>query len=146
VEKVEDLSGVAKSFFEAYPKGGVFSLSGPLGVGKTTLVKALVSQLCEKNNTAAPRVLSPSFVVHLHYPISPAVHHFDLYRLELLSAESLVEIGYWEAWEEANRQGSYVFVEWPEKASGQTLKVTARIELAFQGTHRTILIQSHTVS
>lgn len=128
---LSDLENFAMKFIETFPKGGVFGLYGSLGVGKTTFVKAVVADLCRRSGSSMPRVVSPSFVVHQHYELKPEVDHFDFYRLELTTAESLVEIGYWEAFERAKNHNAYVFVEWPEKAARQNLYLTAELQFQF---------------
>lgn len=57
--------------------GDLLALSGPLGAGKTVLVRGIAQGL-----GADPRVVrSPTFVLHHVYPTSPPLHHIDLYRL-----------------------------------------------------------------
>lgn len=128
--QLENLPDSAKDFLNKFPEGGVFGLQGPLGVGKTTWVKAVVKALSEQSKASMPRVVSPSFVIHQSYETKPRVEHFDFYRLELLTPESLIDVGYWEAVERAQSEKGYVFVEWPEKAKDQNLQLTS--ELYFQ--------------
>ncbi len=54
-------------------------MEGPLGSGKTTLVRALVAALPGGDQA---RVSSPSFTVCNLYPTTPETAHLDLYRLE----------------------------------------------------------------
>lgn len=57
--------------------GDLLALSGPLGAGKTVLVRGVAQGL-----GADPRVVrSPTFVLHHVYPTSLPLHHIDLYRL-----------------------------------------------------------------
>jgi len=57
--------------------GDLLALSGPLGAGKTVLVRGIAQGL-----GADPRVVrSPTFVLHHVYPTAPPLHHIDLYRL-----------------------------------------------------------------
>ena len=53
-------------------------LSGPLGAGKTTLVRGLVGALPGAHEA---EVSSPSFNIVNLYPTRPQVAHFDLYRV-----------------------------------------------------------------
>lgn len=131
IRNLEDLAASASAFLEAYPQGGVFGLQGPLGVGKTTWVKAVVKELVQRGQGTMPRVISPSFVVHQSYGTKPPVEHFDFYRLDLKSPTGLIEIGYWEAFDKAEREAAYVFIEWPEKAPVQSLKTTATLNFSF---------------
>lgn len=57
--------------------GDLLALSGPLGAGKTVLVRGIAQGL-----GADPRVVrSPTFVLHHVYPTALPLHHIDLYRL-----------------------------------------------------------------
>ncbi len=64
-------------------------LSGGLGSGKTTLVRALVSVL---PGAEAAEVASPSFNIVNLYPTRPPVAHFDLYRVAGPAPEEFVEL------------------------------------------------------
>lgn len=55
----------------------LISLSGPLGAGKTVLVRGLTEGRGGNGNT----VHSPTFVFHHRYGNPARLHHIDLYRL-----------------------------------------------------------------
>jgi len=132
LHSLEDLADFAKEFLKAYPKGAVVGLSGELGAGKTTFVRAVVRELCAARVVAEPRVTSPTFVIHQCYD-AIAVDHFDLYRLEKATEQSLIEIGYPEVLERCRSGGGYLFVEWPERATESAvlgLELNVRICLA----------------
>ena len=131
IRNIQELPASATWFLKEYPKGGVFGLRGSLGVGKTTWVKSVVFELVKQRNGQMPRVVSPSFVVHQSYGTNPPVEHFDFYRLELKDPGSLIEIGYWDAFEKATHEHGYVFVEWPEKANLEQLKLSAELVFSF---------------
>ena len=57
--------------------GDIVAFSGPVGVGKTTCVKAILAQLNPET-----MVSSPSYALINHYPGSPLIYHMDWYRLE----------------------------------------------------------------
>lgn len=97
------------------------TLSGDLGAGKTTFVRALLRVLVGDPNLEVP---SPTFTLMQVYP-APAfpIVHADLYRIE--RPEDLAEIG----WEEA-AEGALVLVEWPERA-GASL-ASDRLDIAFR--------------
>ncbi|HQV40115.1 MAG: tRNA (adenosine(37)-N6)-threonylcarbamoyltransferase complex ATPase subunit type 1 TsaE [Flavobacteriales bacterium] len=100
-----DVADVAKALLGAYPDQRVFAFNGPMGVGKTTLIKAL----CEQLGVAAG-MSSPSFSIVNEYRTAKGgtVYHFDLYRLN--KPEELEGIGFTEYLD----SGHYCFVEWPE--------------------------------
>ena len=56
--------------------GDAVALDGPLGAGKTVLVRGLVA-----GAGAVGAVRSPTFVLHAVHPGPLPVHHLDLYRL-----------------------------------------------------------------
>ena len=58
--------------------GDVIALSGELGAGKTTFVRALVAALHGTDDA----VSSPTFVFRHRYPGNPPVEHLDLYRID----------------------------------------------------------------
>lgn len=58
--------------------GAIIGLIGPLGAGKTHLVRAIAEGLGVKNAAA---VNSPTFVLIQEYPARLPIYHFDTYRL-----------------------------------------------------------------
>jgi tRNA threonylcarbamoyl adenosine modification protein YjeE len=108
------LQHYAARFVERHPEGGLFGLQGELGVGKTSFVREVVGVLTARAGAGAPRVVSPSYVLHQLYELGPSVDHFDLYRLESLTEEGLMELGYYDAVERCAR-GGFGFVEWAER-------------------------------
>lgn len=83
-------------------------LSGDLGAGKTTLVRAIA----RAQGTLEP-VTSPTYsLVHEYSSPRGPVLHLDLYRLK--SAEELHQLG----WDEIVRSRGLLLVEWPERAAG----------------------------
>jgi tRNA threonylcarbamoyladenosine biosynthesis protein TsaE len=65
------------------------ALFGPLGSGKTTLVRGLVGAL---PGADAAEVSSPSFNLVNLYPTRPQVAHFDLYRVAHAAPEELFDL------------------------------------------------------
>src|SRR3954471_19530641 len=58
--------------------GTVVALIGPLGAGKTHLVRAIAEGL---GLTDSHAVSSPTFVLIQEYPARLPIYHFDAYRL-----------------------------------------------------------------
>ncbi|HEY0928114.1 tRNA (adenosine(37)-N6)-threonylcarbamoyltransferase complex ATPase subunit type 1 TsaE [Brevundimonas sp.] len=79
-------------------------LYGPLGMGKSTLARALIRAL----TTPDEDVPSPTFTLVQFYDSEPPVAHFDLYRLT--RPEETAEIGLDEALDEG-----CAVIEWPER-------------------------------
>ena len=103
------LNHVAKELGRAMPAQGVVAVHGPMGAGKTTLIRALLAQLGVEEGAA-----SPTFGLVHHHTASRAgqdleIRHMDLYRME--------------DEEEAERSGvaellqgrALNLVEWPER-------------------------------
>lgn len=70
---------LAFAFKECNDSHPALLLNGELGAGKTTLVRGLVLALPGGDMA---EVSSPSFNIFNLYPTTPAIAHYDLYRLE----------------------------------------------------------------
>lgn len=94
-------------FLENKGSTAVFAVSGEMGAGKTTFIKALCREL-----GVLEEVSSPSFalVYEYHSPVAGTIYHFDLYRIRELS--ELFDLGY----EDYFFSGNLCFIEWPEIA------------------------------
>ena len=91
--------------------GTLVRLSGPLGAGKTELVRGIAEGL----GADAGEVASPTFaLVHEYGPagVPPILVHADLYRLQGTSRGDAATDDLGLA--EAREGGSVVVVEWPE--------------------------------
>lgn len=99
--------------------GDVVLLSGPLGAGKTTLVRGLLSALGH-----AGEVPSPTFAIVQPYDMTRIpVAHADLYRIE--DPAELEEIGL----DDMLFDGA-ILVEWPERAGAAAWPQALRLSLA----------------
>ncbi|MBK9090609.1 MAG: tRNA (adenosine(37)-N6)-threonylcarbamoyltransferase complex ATPase subunit type 1 TsaE [Holophagales bacterium] len=93
------------------PPGSLVLLSGPLGAGKTELVRGIAEGL----GADAGEVASPTFALVHEYGTAgspPILVHADLYRLlgNALGSAATDDLGL----AEARDRGSVVVVEWPE--------------------------------
>jgi len=83
-----EMRGFGAGLITACDHGGVITLSGELGSGKTTLVRGALE--AEGVNQG---VRSPTYTLVEYYPLHRfAVAHFDLYRLA--DAEELEYLGF----------------------------------------------------
>lgn len=85
--------------------GDIVLLEGPLGAGKTVIVRGIVEGL---DPAAAGLVTSQSYVVAGQYPSRPSVTHLDLYRLS--HVDEVIALGYEEL---IYGDDQIVCVEWP---------------------------------
>lgn len=100
------LKGIAKELIDNHPGSRIFAIYGKMGVGKTTLIKAICQYL-----EITDIVGSPTFSLVNQYKThdNQSVFHFDFYRLKKL--EEAYDIGYEDYFYSEN----YCFIEWPEK-------------------------------
>lgn len=100
--------------------GDTVTLSGALGSGKTTLVRAIIAALGHRGE-----VPSPSFAI-LHYYDPPEVRlpvvHADFYRLE--DGAELAELGL------DDDPAGVVLAEWPERVGGLAGPATLELKIA----------------
>ena len=88
IDGVDDLNRVAKEFLERTGNNTIYALYGPMGVGKTTFVKAVAGCLGIEDD-----VNSPTFAIVNEYltATGDSVFHFDYFY-----------------------SGNRCFIEWPE--------------------------------
>lgn len=99
--------------------GDVITLSGPLGVGKTSLARGLIGGLGHVGE-----VPSPSFAIVQPYDdVDPEVWHVDLYRIE--NPSEIDELGLDAA------ADAVLLVEWPERAGTRAWDEPLRLSLDF---------------
>jgi len=102
----DDLSSVAATIAEQADTCDIFTFTGSLGAGKTTLIGQILAQLGVKQ-----AVTSPTFTYMQVYQAADGktVYHFDLYRID--SLDGFIGAGFDEYLHHPN---SLVFIEWPE--------------------------------
>lgn len=116
--------------------GDLLLLEGPLGAGKTTLVRGLVAAL----GGDSAEVCSPTFILVETYEVGTGpirrVHHADLYRVRGRGAAPWEELGLEELMDDPY---AVVAVEWPEswawdgRPAGRVIRI--RIEPEGEGRH-----------
>jgi tRNA threonylcarbamoyladenosine biosynthesis protein TsaE len=113
--------------------GAVIALIGPLGAGKTHLVRAVAEGLGVANSRV---VSSPTFVLIQEYTGRLPIYHFDAYRLK--HSGEFVELGAHEYFE-----GKGVcLVEWADRVEDVLPEEHLRITLQITGdTSRRITLE-----
>jgi tRNA threonylcarbamoyladenosine biosynthesis protein TsaE len=102
---LEQIDEVASQLLAANPNK-VILFHGEMGVGKTTLIKALAKTLGVKDATS-----SPTFSLVNEYQTSEnrLLYHFDVYRLK--NESEAYDMGI----EDYLYSGNWCFIEWAEK-------------------------------
>ena len=104
---INTIDNVAKKLLKAATTKTML-FYGDMGVGKTTLIKALVKALGSNDD-----ITSPTFsIVNEYNVINDKVYHFDFYRIE--DETEVYDIGI----EEYLYSGHWCFIEWPDKIAG----------------------------
>jgi len=105
--------------------GIVVSLVGPLGAGKTTMVKGIAKGLL-----ITDIVVSPSYLLARDYFGQLALHHLDAYRIN--SLKELVEVGLDQFLPPAE---GVTVIEWPNRIKGivEISDIVIRIALLEDG-------------
>lgn len=109
--------------------GEVIGLVGPLGSGKTHLIKGIAAGVGAEGGAQA--VNSPTFVIVNEYVGRLEVYHIDAYRLD--SAEQFEQIGF----DDYCHPGSVVVIEWADKVE-PALKGIDVIRVELQHAGRTV--------
>ena len=102
---LDEIKQVAKKILAENPKR-VILFNGNMGVGKTTLIKALAKELGVMDATSSPTF---SLVNEYEAAKNQLVYHFDVYRLN--KENEALDLGI----DEYLYSGHWCFIEWPEK-------------------------------
>ena len=134
--KINSLDGIAdaaRQFVDAMGENKVFAMFGPMGVGKTTFIKAVCEVLGVQDT-----ITSPTFAIVNEYRTDSGeqIFHFDFYRIR--KVEEVYEMGY----DDHIYSGAVCFLEWPELIEELLPDDAVRVTLTEEedGT-RTITIQ-----
>jgi tRNA threonylcarbamoyladenosine biosynthesis protein TsaE len=117
---------VEAAFAAIRERGLVIGLSGDLGAGKTSLVRAMLRAL----GVTGP-VRSPTFTLVEPYVVSSIdFYHFDFYRLT--DPREFAFVGFRDLFGESR----VCLVEWPERAAGQLPAADLQFTLRVAGSGR----------
>lgn len=90
-------------------------LDGPLGAGKTTLIRSVAAGM----GLDAQAVASPTFVMINEYrrPQGPSLIHVDAYRIR--DAEELDTLGWDTVTAQVRQSAAALIIEWAERLAGR---------------------------
>jgi len=128
-ENLEQLNSIAKQILDYTSTHKKFAFYGEMGVGKTTLIKALSLQI-----GVTDVVSSPTFSIVNEYQADEytKIYHFDFYRIE--DEKEAYDMGY----EEYFFSNAYCFIEWPEKIPNLIEEDMVQIKMSVEGNKRRI--------
>jgi tRNA threonylcarbamoyladenosine biosynthesis protein TsaE len=108
VESENETERLGRAIADSLTPGTVVGMVGPLGAGKTFLVRAIAEAL----GVDAGAIASPTFVLIHEYEGRLPIYHFDAYRLETPQAfEDLGVVDYWGG-------DGACLVEWADRVRG----------------------------
>jgi len=128
----DEIKSVVDFLKEKLNECKILAFIGPLGAGKTTLIRMLLRSL----DITEP-ITSPTFIYVNRYSNKKGnnFYHFDLYRIE--SVSDFLEAGFDEYFEQPN---SWVFIEWPEIIMDILPDDACLVKLDYHGDKRKIKI------
>jgi tRNA threonylcarbamoyladenosine biosynthesis protein TsaE len=130
LSQLSELPAAAKELLKSFDGEKVVAFQGPMGAGKTTLIKALCEELGVKDT-----ISSPTFSIVNEYRTAKGekIYHFDFYRIK--SVDEAYDMGY----EEYFYSKAYCFIEWPEKI-GELMPLNyEKVTIEVRGTDRVIM-------
>src|ERR1044072_2295475 len=127
IESEQDMRALGAELGARWRAGDVVFLEGPLGAGKTTLVRGLLEGL----GVTEP-VRSPTFNLLQTFDTNPPVLHADLYRVK--SYEGIGIEDYLDT--------HLCLIEWPDRAVGLVDPDSAcHVRISFDGEGRAVEVQ-----
>lgn len=117
-------------------KGGeIFAICGPLGSGKTRLIKGIATGAGAQDRKS---ITSPTFVIINQYAGRLDIYHIDAYRLDSIGEFEML------GFDDLCYPDSVVLIEWADKIASAIGEIDyIRIDLAHAGERtRTIRLQN----
>ncbi|MGQ0828960.1 MAG: tRNA (adenosine(37)-N6)-threonylcarbamoyltransferase complex ATPase subunit type 1 TsaE [Bacteroidota bacterium] len=128
INNISELPAAVKKIVRSF-HGKVVLFYGEMGVGKTTLIKAICEELEIKDAVSSPTF---SIVNEYHTVKGEKIYHFDFYRIK--SIDEAYDLGY----EEYFYSKSYCLIEWPEKVAELLPLEFEKVTITVKGEQRVI--------
>ncbi len=126
---LEEIQLVAEKILLKNPNK-IILFEGEMGVGKTTLIKAIAQKLGVKNPTS-----SPTFsLVNEYKTQNTLIYHFDFYRLK--SEIEAYDMGA----DEYFYSGNWCFIEWADKVSSLIPAEHSKISIKIMNDEKRFLV------
>jgi len=127
----------AKKLASCLNKGDIIFFSGPIGAGKTIMVKEIAKFFGVKE-----KITSASFsLMKKYFGTKQNLYHIDLFRLD---EGEMFNLGFEEMLED---ESSIILAEWPEAAKDFFPKSRLEIEIVLQKEDkRKIILQAQTLA
>ena len=108
IKSLDHLNLISLKIIKKISQQDCIMLLGEIGVGKTTLTRAIINNLQIQNKQKETEVLSPTFNIVYDYEVSTLkIMHYDLYRLK--TNKDVQQLGVFE--QETN---NIKIIEWAE--------------------------------
>lgn len=118
-----EINDIAQQLIAAINNYHLIAFYGEMGMGKTTLIKAVCQQMQVEDNIQSPTF---SIVNEYHSVNGEIIYHFDFYRMK--NEEEALDFGV----EEYFYSGNYCFMEWAEKIPNLLPENTVKVEISRQ--------------
>ena len=121
VRHKKNLPAAVRELLKLSGENRLFAFYGPMGSGKTTIIKVICESL-----GAVDLVSSPSFTIVNEYRTSggESLYHIDFYRIK--KQDEIFDSGI----EEYLSAGSYCFIEWPEVVEALLPAGTVKVRIS----------------
>lgn len=131
IYSLDTIDTAAEVLYKLKDQCSIYTFTGSLGAGKTTLVDRLL-----KKFNVEGAVTSPTFTYLIEYKNDKGqkLYHFDLYRLEEFS--KFVDAGFDEY---LYRPESWSFIEWPDIAKSLLIKKVCDVSIEYEGESERLL-------
>ena len=108
INSLDQLNQISLKIIRKIKKEDCILLFGEIGVGKTTLTRALINNFQNQNKKNQTEVLSPTFNIVYEYEIGEfKIMHYDLYRLK--TENDIQQLGVFE-----QSVNNIKIIEWAE--------------------------------